>query len=107
MNHRDMQQLEEARTPRDIAGEVAALEHLEVFVERHTTLPTSELRKDIDVLKIEGQMAGNIDDALRHILGASRGAKLLGRRSVLADLQEAEVRLRDVQAELARRRGEQ
>lgn len=103
MNPRDLQP--SLRERPEIAAEIAALEHLEVAVERHTTLPTSELRKEIDVLRIEEKLAANVDDALRLIIGAERAAKLLGGEG-LRDLGEAKVHLLDVQAGMARRRGE-
>lgn len=87
-----------------IQAEIAALEHVELAVDRHTTLPTSELRKEIDVLKIEERLAANLDDALRLLKGAFRAADLL-RIDVLGDLHEAERRVIAVQSELARQRG--
>lgn len=101
MTHRELQDLER----RDIGAEIAALEHVEACIERHTTLPTSEIQKDIDVLKIEESIAKNLDGASPHVLGAIRGAKLLGLSTAAATLEEVALLIGQVQAEMAQKRG--
>jgi hypothetical protein len=100
---RDLQALEDRR---DISAERTALEHVEAGVERYTTLPTSELLKDIDVLKIEEKLASNLDQAYAPVLGAVRAARLLESEKA-EDLREALELIADVQRYFAEKRAEQ
>lgn len=101
MNHRDLQTLEERR---GIGAERAALEHVEAGVERYTTLPTSELLMDIDVLKIEEKLASNLDRAYAPVLGALRAARFLESETA-EDLRKALKLIAGVQQEFAKKRG--
>jgi hypothetical protein len=101
MNHRDLQELER----RNIGAERASLEHVAAGVERYTTLPTSELLKDIDVLKIEEKLAANLDEAYRPLLGALRAARLLESETA-EDLRDALELIGNVQRKFAERRSE-
>lgn len=92
---------------RNITAERAAFEHVQAFVERYTTLPTSELLKDIDVLRIEEKLAANLDEAYRPILGALRAARFLDEGETAEDLRNALELLSRVQRKFAERRSEQ
>ncbi len=98
MTHRDLQ-------VRDIPAERAALEHVQEGVERYTTLPTSELLRDIDVLKIEEKLASNLDAAFQPVLGALRAARLLESETA-EDLRKALELIGDVQRTFAEKRGD-
>jgi hypothetical protein len=101
MNDRQIQAVEN----RDISSEVAALEHVAAGVERYTTLPTSELLKDIDVLEIEEKLAGSLDEAYRPLLGAVRAARLLESESA-EDLRRALEIVSAAQRRVAERGGD-
>jgi hypothetical protein len=103
MQHRDLQAVEERR---DIGAERAALEHVAHGVERYTTLPTSELLKDIDVLGVEEKLASNLDQAYAPVLGALRAARLLESETA-EDLRKALELIAGVQRKFAEKRGGQ
>jgi hypothetical protein len=101
VTHRDLQAVEDRR---DISAERAALEHVQEGVERHTTLPTAELLKDIDLLKIEEHLASNLDQAYAPVLGALRAARLL-ESGTAEDLRKALELIVGVQRRFAEKRG--
>lgn len=103
MTHKELQDLER----RDIGGQVAALEHAIAGVDRYTTLPTSEMRKDLDVLKVEGKLAENLDAVQPLLLGSLRAARLLEKTGAAEDLRKAFEAVTNIQVELARERGEE
>lgn len=91
---------------RDIAAERAALEHAQEGVERYTTLPTSELLKEVDVLGIEEKLASNLDQAYAPVFGALRAARLLESERA-EDLRKALELIAGVQRHFAEKGGEQ
>jgi hypothetical protein len=93
--------------PRDIPAEVAAADHVATAVERYTTLPTSELQTEVEVLKIEERIASNLDEAHRPLLGALRGARLLEKTDEAEILRTALELVAEVQRRFAEQRGEQ
>jgi hypothetical protein len=103
LTRRDLQALEERR---DISAERAALEHVEAGLERYTTLPTSGLRMEAEVLKIEEHLASNLDQAYAPVLGALRSARLL-ESQMAEDLRKALELIASVQRKFAEKRGDQ
>lgn len=88
----------------ELDGRLASLEHLETFLERHTTLPLGGIRMDAVEARLEKKLFENLHEAERFLCGAVRAAEMLERDA--GELRFLHHRIQQIQAEELERREE-
>lgn len=89
----------------ELDGRIAALEHMEKFLERHTTLPLGDVRMEATVARIEKQHFEGLAEVEQRLTGLIRSGELLGKET--GELRFLQHRVREIQAEEIEARGEE